>query len=134
MKVIFFSTQTQARQDLNDSESTNFQEVMTELGQEISPKMRYYIKETKVTLEHPDAEIPDHDFTLVASPRDNKANQEEYTMSQLKEIKTKFNNLMNFLMDCDCGDEQPEPEEEEEECENCELLDEIDEIEAGFKS
>ncbi len=131
MKVIFFSTQTQARQDLNDSESTNFSEVMSELNQEISPKMRYYIKETKVTLEHPDAEIPDHDFTLVASPRDNKANQEEYTLQQLKEIKTKFNNLMNFLMDVDPGDEQ---EESEEDCPNCNLLDEIDEIEAGFSN
>lgn len=130
MKVIFFSTQTQARQDLFNSQATNFREIMAELGQEISPNMRYYIKETKVTLEHPDAEIPDTDFTLVASPRDNKANQEEYTITQLKELKTKFNNLMNFLMDCEC-EETPE---EKEECENCDLIEELDEIEAGFSN
>jgi len=129
MKVIFFSTQTQARQDLTQSEATNFQEVMDELGQEISSKMRYYIKETKVTLEHPDASIPNHDFTLVASPRDNKANQEEGQplVTRLKELRTKFNNLMDFLIGTDPGDEQPE-----EDCPNCDLIEEIREIEQEF--
>lgn len=129
MKVTFFSTQTQARQDLAQSVATNFQEIMNELGQEISSKMRYYIKETKVTLEHPDASIPNHDFTLVASPRDNKANQEEGQplVTRLRELRTKFNNLMDFLIGSDPGDEQLEPE-----CPNCDLIEEIEEIEQKF--
>lgn len=129
MKVTFFSTQTQARQDLAQSVATNFQEIMNELGQEISSKMRYYIKETKVTLEHPDASIPNHDFTLVASPRDNKANQEEGQplVTRLRELRTKFNNLMDFLIGSDPGDEQLEPE-----CPNCDLIEEIQEIEQKF--
>jgi hypothetical protein len=128
MKVIFFSTQTQVRQDLAESQATTFQGLMDELGQPISSKMRYYIKENKVTLEHPDASIPNHDFTLVASPRDNKANASEQLLStRLKELKTKFNNLIDFLIGGDPGDEQPE-----EECPNCELIEEIQEIEQNF--
>ena len=131
MKVTAFNVQTQQRQDI-ESNARTFGELMNDLGYTISSSMRYYDKDSKVTFEHPDAEITQTDFTLVASPRNNKANTSgtsgtEYNLSRLQEIKTKFNNLMDFLMGRDLGDEQPE------DCPNCDLIQEIEEIEEGFK-
>lgn len=131
MKVTAFNVQNQVKQEIETTART-FGELMEQLGYEISSSMRYYDKDSKVTFEHPEAEISQTDFTLVASPRNNKANT-EYNMTRLQEIQTKFNNLMNFLMGRDLGDEQPESVPEPE-CPNCELMDEIKEVEAGFKN
>ncbi len=101
-KVIFYSTQTNAKTEVNSS-ATTFGALMEELGQSVSSSMRYYIKENRNSLENLEATLPNEDFTLVASPRNNKAavvyqETADIPSSQLKEAWTRLTNIINTIL------------------------------------
>lgn len=119
-KVIFYSTQDNAKKE-HMSDATTFGALMGELGHTLSGSMRYYVKETRNSLENTEALLPTGDFTLVASPRNNKAavkyeSVSDIPTSTLREALTRLSNIVNTILG-ERGENlyEESPEEPEEE-------------------
>lgn len=101
-KVIFWSTQNNKKIELETSAET-FGTLCSELGVTPESNTRYYIAQTRNSLENLDATLPEGEFTLVASPRNNKAavdyNQvDDIPTSQLREAFTRLTNIINAIL------------------------------------
>jgi hypothetical protein len=102
------STQSDRAQSIESSAST-WGELQSALSGIISNvnDMKAIVRETRVSLESPEAQLPEGNFTVILSMKKiASGNETRYSDSQLKELRTKLNNLFNDLLDED-EDENP---------------------------
>jgi hypothetical protein len=102
------STQSDRAQSLESSAST-WGELQSALSGIISNvnDMKAIVRETRVSLESSEAQLPEGNFTVILSMKKiASGNETRYTDSQLKELRTKLNNLFNDLLEED-EDETP---------------------------
>jgi hypothetical protein len=97
------STQSDRAQSVESAAST-WGELQSALSGIISNvnDMKAIVRETRVSLESPEAQLPEGNFTVILSMKKiASGNETRYTDSQLKELRTKLNNLFNDLLDED---------------------------------
>ena len=102
------STQSDRAQSVESSAST-WGELQSALSGIISNvnDMKAIVRETRVSLESSEAQLPEGNFTVILSMKKiASGNETRYTDSQLKELRTKLNNLFNDLLEED-EDETP---------------------------
>jgi hypothetical protein len=102
------STQSDRAQSIESAAST-WGELQSALSGIISNvnDMKAIVRETRVSLESPEAQLPEGNFTVILSMKKiASGNETRYSDSQLKELRTKLNNLFNDLLDED-EDENP---------------------------
>jgi len=102
------STQSDRAQSIESSAST-WGELQSALSGIISNvnDMKAIVRETRISLESPEAQLPEGNFTVILSMKKiASGNETRYSDSQLKELRTKLNNLFNDLLDED-EDENP---------------------------
>ena len=102
------STQSDRAQSIESSAST-WGELQSALSGIISNvnDMKAIVRETRVSLESSEAQLPEGNFTVILSMKKiASGNETRYTDSQLKELRTKLNNLFNDLLEED-EDETP---------------------------
>jgi len=102
------STQSDRAQSIESAAST-WGELQSALSGIISNvnDMKAIVRETRVSLESPEAQLPEGNFTVILSMKKiASGNETRYSDSQLKELRTKLNNLFNDLLDED-EDETP---------------------------
>jgi len=102
------STQSDRAQSVESAAST-WGELQSALSGIISNvnDMKAIVRETRVSLESPEAQLPEGNFTVILSMKKiASGNETRYTDSQLKELRTKLNNLFNDLLEED-EDETP---------------------------
>lgn len=102
------STQSDRAQSIESSAST-WGELQSALSGIISNvnDMKAIVRETRVSLESSEAQLPEGNFTVILSMKKiASGNETRYSDSQLKELRTKLNNLFNDLLDED-EDENP---------------------------
>jgi hypothetical protein len=109
-----------------ESNATTWSQLKEELGARFSgvSDMKAIVRETRVTLESPEAQLPEGNFTIILSMK-KIASGVRYSISQLREIRTKLNNVFADLL----GDLAAEEEEVEEEDVNALQAEERAEIE-----
>lgn len=100
------STQSDRAQSVESAAST-WGELQSALSGIISNvnDMKAIVRETRVSLESPEAQLPEGNFTVILSMKKiasgSNNNGTRYTDSQLKELRTKLNNLFNDLLEED---------------------------------
>lgn len=97
------STQSDRAQSVESAAST-WGELQSALSGIISNvnDMKAIVRETRVSLESPEAQLPEGNFTVILSMKKiASGNETRYTDSQLKELRTKLNNLFNDLLEED---------------------------------
>lgn len=97
------STQSDRAQSVESAAST-WGELQSALSGIISNvnDMKAIVRETRVSLESPEAQLPEGNFTVILSMKKiASGNETRYSDSQLKELRTKLNNLFNDLLDED---------------------------------
>jgi hypothetical protein len=102
------STQSDRAQSVESAAST-WGELQSALSGIISNvnDMKAIVRETRVSLESSEAQLPEGNFTVILSMKKiASGNETRYTDSQLKELRTKLNNLFNDLLEED-EDETP---------------------------
>jgi hypothetical protein len=102
------STQSDRAQSVESAAST-WGELQSALSGIISNvnDMKAIVRETRVSLESSEAQLPEGNFTVILSMKKiASGNETRYSDSQLKELRTKLNNLFNDLLDED-EDENP---------------------------
>lgn len=102
------STQSDRAQSIESAAST-WGELQSALSGIISNvnDMKAIVRETRVSLESSEAQLPEGNFTVILSMKKiASGNETRYSDSQLKELRTKLNNLFNDLLDED-DDESP---------------------------
>lgn len=102
------STQSDRAQSIESSAST-WGELQSALSGIISNvnDMKAIVRETRVSLESSEAQLPEGNFTVILSMKKiASGNETRYSDSQLKELRTKLNNLFNDLLEED-EDENP---------------------------
>jgi len=102
------STQSDRAQSVESAAST-WGELQSALSGIISNvnDMKAIVRETRVSLESPEAQLPEGNFTVILSMKKiASGNETRYSDSQLKELRTKLNNLFNDLLEED-EDETP---------------------------
>lgn len=102
------STQSDRAQSVESAAST-WGELQSALSGIISNvnDMKAIVRETRVSLESSEAQLPEGNFTVILSMKKiASGNETRYSDSQLKELRTKLNNLFNDLLDED-EDETP---------------------------
>ena len=102
------STQSDRAQSVESAAST-WGELQSALSGIISNvnDMKAIVRETRVSLESSEAQLPEGNFTVILSMKKiASGNETRYSDSQLKELRTKLNNLFNDLLDED-DDESP---------------------------
>jgi len=102
------STQSDRAQSIESAAST-WGELQSALSGIISNvnDMKAIVRETRVSLESSEAQLPEGNFTVILSMKKiASGNETRYSDSQLKELRTKLNNLFNDLLDED-EDENP---------------------------
>ena len=102
------STQSDRAQSIESAAST-WGELQSALSGIISNvnDMKAIVRETRVSLESSEAQLPEGNFTVILSMKKiASGNETRYTDSQLKELRTKLNNLFNDLLEED-EDETP---------------------------
>lgn len=102
------STQSDRAQSVESAAST-WGELQSALSGIISNvnDMKAIVRETRVSLESPEAQLPEGNFTVILSMKKiASGNETRYSDSQLKELRTKLNNLFNDLLEED-EDENP---------------------------
>ena len=95
------STQSDRAQSVESAAST-WGELQSALSGIISNvnDMKAIVRETRVSLESPEAQLPEGNFTVILSMKKiASGNETRYTDSQLKELRTKLNNLFNDLLE-----------------------------------
>lgn len=102
------STQSDRAQSVESAAST-WGELQSALSGIISNvnDMKAIVRETRVSLESSEAQLPEGNFTVILSMKKiASGNETRYSDSQLKELRTKLNNLFNDLLEED-EDETP---------------------------
>jgi len=102
------STQSDRARSIGSSASTwgELQSALSEIISNVND-MKAIVRETRVSLESPEAQLPEGNFTVILSMKKiASGNETRYSDSQLKELRTKLNNLFNDLLDED-EDENP---------------------------
>jgi hypothetical protein len=97
------STQSDRAQSVESAAST-WGELQSALSGIISNvnDMKAIVRETRVSLESSEAQLPEGNFTVILSMKKiASGNETRYTDSQLKELRTKLNNLFNDLLEED---------------------------------
>jgi len=97
------STQSDRAQSVESAAST-WGELQSALSGIISNvnDMKAIVRETRVSLESPEAQLPEGNFTVILSMKKiASGNETRYSDSQLKELRTKLNNLFNDLLEED---------------------------------
>ena len=97
------STQSDRAQSVESAAST-WGELQSALSGIISNvnDMKAIVRETRVSLESSEAQLPEGNFTVILSMKKiASGNETRYSDSQLKELRTKLNNLFNDLLDED---------------------------------
>ena len=97
------STQSDRAQSVESAASTwgGLQSTLSGIISNVND-MKAIVRETRVSLESPEAQLPEGNFTVILSMKKiASGNNSRYTDSQLKELRTKLNNLFNDLLDED---------------------------------
>lgn len=130
-KVIVFSTLTEQKQVI-ETDVTTWGELKKLVSDFNSDTMKATEGTTKTTLESNEAVLPTGDFKVFLTPSKIKAGGEvRYTPTQIKELRTKLDNVFSDLLDEDSNeDAQEEIPLTEEEI----LLAEAKAIQASFNS
>lgn len=98
-----------------ESNATTWSQLKEELGARFSgvSDMKAIVRETRVTLESPEAQLPEANFTIILSMK-KIASGVRYSISQLRELRTKLNNVFADLLEDVASEEEVEEEVEEE--------------------
>jgi len=102
------STQSDRAQSVESAASTwgELQSALSGIINNVND-MKAIVRETRVSLESSEAQLPEGNFTVILSMKKiASGNETRYSDSQLKELRTKLNNLFNDLLDED-EDETP---------------------------
>lgn len=97
--IRIISTQSDSVKSL-ESSATSWGELKEELSGMFSgvSDMKAIVRETRVTLEAAEAVLPEGNFTVILSMKKIASGSTRYNTSQLKELRTKINNLFNDLI------------------------------------
>jgi hypothetical protein len=112
-----------------ESNATTWSQLKEELGARFSgvSDMKAIVRETRVTLESPEAQLPEGNFTIILSMK-KIASGVRYSISQLREIRTKLNNVFADLLGDVASEEEEEVEEEDVNALQAEERAEIEEL------
>jgi hypothetical protein len=107
--VRIISTQSDSVKS-HESSATTWGQLREELSGMFSgvSDMKAIVRETRVTLEAAEAALPEGDFTVILSMKKIASGSTRYNHSQLKELRTKINNLFNDLLEEDFNETQEE--------------------------
>lgn len=119
-KIVVIST-TKSKPKEFQSEATKWGQLLDVLSPDYGDlsKMRVVVKESKVTLESPEAELPLTDFKLYMSPKEIKAGAHDL-QAVLESLKAKFTKAFEDIIaevedgDFDTEDEDEDAEEEDD--------------------
>lgn len=108
-KVVYFITSNNDTREIM-SAATTWGQLKSELGG-VADKMRFVIRETRVTLESNDAVLPTTDITIFGFPLQNKSGLSQVPVSEvvksLNELRAQFNEALDGIMEevvADYGD------------------------------
>ena len=82
-----------------ESAATTWGQLQSDLSSHISDigNMKAIVRETRVSLESPEAQLPESNFTVILSMKKiasgSNENGTRYTDSQIRELRTKLQNL-----------------------------------------
>lgn len=107
--VRIISTQSDSVKS-HESSATTWGQLREELSGMFSgvSDMKAIVRETRVTLEAAEAVLPEGNFTVILSMKKIASGSTRYNPSQLKELRTKINNLFNDLLEEDFNETQEE--------------------------
>lgn len=87
-----------------ESAATTWSQLQSDLSAHISDigNMKAIIRETRVSLESPEAQLPEGNFTVILSMKKiasgSNDNGTRYTDSQIRELRTKLQNLFEDVL------------------------------------
>lgn len=103
-----------------ESAATTWGELQSDLSSHISDigNMKAIVRETRVSLESPEAQLPEGNFTVILSMKKiasgNNNNGTRYTDSQIRELRTKLQNLFEDVLAGNVADNSNLSEDEED--------------------
>jgi hypothetical protein len=87
-----------------ESAATTWGQLQSDLSSHISDigNMKAIVRETRVSLESPEAQLPEDNFTVILSMKKiasgSNDNGTRYTDSQIRELRTKLQNLFEDVL------------------------------------
>jgi hypothetical protein len=87
-----------------ESAATTWGQLQSDLSSHISDigNMKAIVRETRVSLESPEAQLPESNFTVILSMKKiasgSNENGTRYTDSQIRELRTKLQNLFEDVL------------------------------------
>ena len=87
-----------------ESAATTWGQLQSDLSSHISDigNMKAIVRETRVSLESPEAQLPEGNFTVILSMKKiasgSNENGTRYTDSQIRELRTKLQNLFEDVL------------------------------------
>jgi hypothetical protein len=87
-----------------ESAATTWNELQSDLSSHISDigNMKAIVRETRVSLESPEAQLPQGNFTIILSMKKiasgSNDNGTRYTDAQIRELRTKLQNLLEDVL------------------------------------
>lgn len=87
-----------------ESAATTWGQLQSDLSSHISDigNMKAIVRETRVSLESPEAQLPESNFTVILSMKKiasgSNDNGTRYTDSQIRELRTKLQNLFEDVL------------------------------------
>lgn len=104
-----------------ESAATTWSQLQSDLSSHISDiqNMKAIVRETRVSLESPEAQLPEGNFTVILSMKKiasgSNDNGTRYTDSQIRELRTKLQNLFeDVLAGAAAGNSNLSEEEEDD--------------------
>lgn len=107
--VRIISTQSDSVKN-HETSATTWGQLREELSGMFSgvSDMKAIVRETRVTLEAAEAALPEGNFTIILSMKKIASGATRYNTSQLKELRTKINNLFTDLLEEDFSESEEE--------------------------
>jgi hypothetical protein len=103
-----------------ESDATTWSQLQSDLSSHISDigNMKAIVRETRVSLESPEAQLPEGNFTVILSMKKiasgTNGNGTRYTDSQIRELRTKLLNLFEDVLAGNVADNSTLSEDEED--------------------
>jgi hypothetical protein len=103
-----------------ESDATTWSQLQSDLSSHISDigNMKAIVRETRVSLESPEAQLPEGNFTVILSMKKiasgTNGNGTRYSDSQIRELRTKLLNLFEDVLAGNVADNSTLSEDEED--------------------
>lgn len=103
-----------------ESDATTWGQLQSDLSSHISDigNMKAIVRETRVSLESPEAQLPESNFTVILSMKKiasgSNENGTRYTDSQIRELRTKLQNLFEDVLAGNVANKSNLSEDEED--------------------